>query len=137
MKHIKQAVAATLIATVLAGCASTSPNPSLTPYQPGDESASCSGLNVALTTAKQQEQQAEHDKNTTTGLNVLYGITGAFILFPWFFIDPSNGHQVDITNAQARIARLNGLIGEKCNAPHAAPAETTSTLLTPASGEGE
>lgn len=120
MKVIKQAVAATLIATVLAGCASTTPNPSLTPYQPGDEQASCSALNVALNTTKQQEQKAEHDKSTTTGLNVLYGITGVFVIFPWFFIDNSNGNQIDVTNAQARIARLNGLIGEKCAAPAAA-----------------
>ncbi|MDK6547941.1 hypothetical protein QP375_25990, partial [Escherichia coli] len=115
---MKKLIAVALSASILAGCAHTDANPSITEFQPGDNEASCAVLHSSITTAQRQADDAHSAHNWQVGTNIFDGIAGAFVLVPWFFIDVGTGNSTDEKNAKNRVAHLRTLLAQKhCDEP--------------------
>ena len=100
-----------LLFLLLPGCAGRTPNP-VAMYQPGDNTLSCEGLRIQMGYC--QEQIATLlPKSDKTGQNVFLGIAGAFLLFPWFFMDFSDADRVEVEAWRARNNYLTSLFVDK------------------------
>lgn len=103
-----------LVALIISGCAENHQNPNITTYQPGDEQSSCEVIQSNIQIAKNQLAQAQHGGNMQTGRNIVAGAAGIFTLgLAWLAIDTGDGHNIDATNAQSRIDRLNTIAATK------------------------
>lgn len=104
-------VLALALTVTLAGCAGRAANPVLT-QQYGDASKSCAALeqDMAFVQSEIQRFVPQTDK---TGKNVALGVTGAFLLVPWFFMDFSHAEQMEVDALRQRYNRLAILASEK------------------------
>lgn len=102
----------TLATMVLSACMQTQPNP-IPLSQTGDENKSCAILLSEMQETTKLKDEAHSARNRQIGINVVLGIAGAVILVPWFFIDTSNAHTVDMNAAENRFNRLNALGTDK------------------------
>lgn len=109
---MKQAIAAIITLAILSGCATTKPNPVVL-SQTGDETKTCIRLSHEMDENRAIITGTETASNVQTRRNVIYGITGAFILIPWFFMDLGNAPTVERQAAQSRIDRLQSIYNEK------------------------
>ena len=85
---------------VLSGCAGSAPNAVLS-YQPGDEKRSCTSLKAEI------------------GQNVALGITGIFLIVPWFFMDVKGKEAVELSALRHRNRNLRQFAAnkEECTVP--------------------
>ncbi len=96
------------------GCASRSPNP-IPVAQVGDETKTCDAITNEMQQMVDAKLIAEGDGNTQVGKNVALGITGVFLIVPWFFMDLGNASTVEQRAAQARFQRLQQMaVDKKC-----------------------
>jgi hypothetical protein len=112
---MKKIVALLLIASIsLMGCASKTPNP-IPIAQVGDETKSCDAIANEMQQMNDTKLMAEGDGDSQVGKNVALGITGIFLIVPWFFMDLGNAATVEQKAAQARYQRLQQMaIDKKC-----------------------
>ena len=113
------------------GCASRSPNP-IPVAQVGDETKTCDAITNEMQQMVDAKLIAEGDGNTQVGKNVALGITGVFLIVPWFFMDLGNASTVEQRAAQARFQRLQQMaVDKKCpNVPimkQDTPVDTTNS----------
>lgn len=116
------------------GCASRSPNP-IPVAQVGDETKTCDAITNEMQQMVDAKLIAEGDGNTQVGKNVALGITGVFLIVPWFFMDLGNASTVEQRAAQARFQRLQQMaVDKKCpNVPimkQDAPIDATNDSQT-------
>lgn len=109
---MKKIITSIVITAFLTGCMQTKPNP-IPLSQTGDETKSCQSILHEMQEAKKLQSEAHSDRNTQIGTNVVLGVTGLLILVPWFFIDTSNAHTVDMNAAENRFNRLYSMAIEK------------------------
>lgn len=109
---MKKIITSIALATFLSACMQTKPNP-IPLSQTGDETKSCQMILTEMQEAKKIQESAHSDRNTQIGTNVALGVTGALLLVPWFFIDTSNAHTVDMNAAESRFNRLYAMATEK------------------------
>ncbi|MSO74768.1 MAG: hypothetical protein EXQ99_06435 [Alphaproteobacteria bacterium] len=84
----------------MTGCGGRSAN--LVPhYQPGDEKRSCEGLRSEIATNEVEIAKLLPDEDAT-GKNVALGVTGAFLLVPWFFMDFKDAEYTEIQALRRR-----------------------------------
>jgi len=104
-----------LIASIsFMGCASKTPNP-IPIAQVGDETKSCDAIANEMQQMNDTKLMAEGDGDSQVGKNVALGITGIFLIVPWFFMDLGNAATVEQKAAQARYQRLQQMaIDKKC-----------------------
>lgn len=96
------------------GCASRSPNP-IPVAQVGDDTKTCDAITNEMQQMVDAKLIAEGDGNTQVGKNVALGITGVFLIVPWFFMDLGNASTVEQRAAQARFQRLQQMaVDKKC-----------------------
>ena len=88
------------IALTVAGCGGKAPNP-LAKYQPGDEKRSCAGLKSEIATNEAEIARMVPGEDAT-GKNVVLGVTGVFLIVPWFFMDFKDGEAVEIQALRRR-----------------------------------
>jgi hypothetical protein len=138
---MKKVLAVLLIASIIsAGCAHTTANPVLL-AQPGDDNKSCDAITNEMQQMVQARATAEQDRNNQIAGNVALGITGIFLIVPWFFMDTGNAATVEERAAQARYQRLNQMaIDKKCPATPLQPiasviSDQKSATLSTASPE--
>ena len=115
IEEYEKIVALILIASVsVMGCASRSPNP-IPIAQVGDDTKSCDAITNEMQQMLDAKLIAEGDGNTQVGKNVALGVTGIFLIVPWFFMDLGNASTVEQKAAQARFQRLQQMaIDKKC-----------------------
>lgn len=109
---MKKLLTAALMASVLSACMQTKPNP-IPLSQSGDETKSCSILYSEIQETTKIKEDAHSARSRQIGANVALGVTGALLIIPWFFIDTSNAHTVDMNAAESRFNRLNALGNDK------------------------
>lgn len=114
---MKKVIAVVLSVVILNGCATTTPNP-VPLAQTGDENKNCALLFQEISDARARVAAAEQAGSVQTRKNAIYGVTGALILVPWFFMNLSNAHDVEKKAAEDRLNRLEVLrANRKCGAP--------------------
>lgn len=117
MRIISATVAVSLI---VAGCAGRTANP-VAEYRMGDETRSCESIKVELSQIEADIARLvpETDK---TGKNVALGVTGVFLIVPFFFMDLSDAEKAEVEAYRRRYNRLTQIGVEKgCTAPPAPP----------------
>ena len=114
------------------GCASRSPNP-IPVAQVGDDTKTCDAITNEMQQMVDAKLIAEGDGNTQVGKNVALGITGVFLIVPWFFMDLGNASTVEQRAAQARFQRLQQMaVDKKCpNVPIMKPDAPIDTANDP------
>ena len=114
------------------GCASRSPNP-IPVAQVGDDTKTCDAITNEMQQMVDAKLIAEGDGNTQVGKNVALGITGVFLIVPWFFMDLGNASTVEQRAAQARFQRLQQMaVDKKCpNVPIMKPDVPIDTANDP------
>ena len=112
---MKKIIALILVFSIsFMGCASRSPNP-IPVAQVGDDTKTCDAITNEMQQMVDAKLIAEGDGNTQVGKNVALGITGVFLIVPWFFMDLGNASTVEQRAAQARFQRLQQMaIDKKC-----------------------
>ena len=129
---MKKIIALILVFSIsFMGCASRSPNP-IPVAQVGDETKTCDAITNEMQQMVDAKLIAEGDGNTQVGKNVALGITGVFLIVPWFFMDLGNASTVEQRAAQARFQRLQQMaVDKKCpNVPimkQDTPVDTTNS----------
>lgn len=109
---MKKLLTSLLITCFLTACMQTKPNP-IPLSQSGDDGKSCSSILHEMQEAKKIQEDSHSSRNTQIGTNVALGITGMLLIVPWFFIDTSNAHTVDMNAAESRFNRLYSMANEK------------------------
>ena len=113
---MRKLIAVTLAVAILSGCATTQSNP-IPIAQTGDENKTCALLFQEIGDARARVVAADQAGTVQTRKNVIYGVTGFFILVPWFFMDLGNAPDLEKKAAHDRLARLEVLrSGKKCGA---------------------
>ena len=103
---------------VLSGCAGSAPNAVLS-YQPGDEKRSCTSLKAEIASNEAQMIHLASEKDSTIGKNVAVGITGIFLIVPWFFMDVKGKEAVELSALRHRNRNLRQFAAnkEECTVP--------------------
>lgn len=109
---MKKLIVTIALSTFLTACMQTKSNP-IPLSQNGDDTKSCSAILHEMQEAKKAQESAKNERSSQIGANAALGVAGAFLLVPWFFIDTSNAHSVDMNAAEARFNRLYSIAYEK------------------------
>lgn len=128
----KALVAILSVAIINVGCVTSTPNP-VPLAQVGDETKTCDAITNEMQQMRNQQLQAQGDRNSQVGGNVALGVLGAFFIVPLFFMDTGNAHTVEERAAIARYERLQQMgIDRKCPAtpPYKAPSNTAASPST-------
>ena len=100
------------ISIVLSGCASTPANP-VPIAQVGDDTKTCDAIVNEMQQMITAQEKAAGDRNTQIGTNAALGITGIFLIVPWFFMDLGSTATVEQKAAAARYQRLQQMAFDK------------------------
>jgi hypothetical protein len=112
----KKLMAPILITAMLSGCVHTTPMP-VPLSQNGDDVLSCKTITKQMDDMTKVAKDAEKAGNAQVATNLISGVTGVFIIFPWFLIDTSDAHAVDAKAANQRHDHLRDLADAKnCSA---------------------
>ena len=114
--RIFRSIAPVFLALFVVACGGKSANPVVS-YQPGDEKRSCEGLKseIALNEAEIAKLVPYDD---ATGKNVALGVTGFFLIIPWFFMDFKEGEAIEIQALRRRNQWLREVASDKdCSLP--------------------
>jgi hypothetical protein len=96
---------------LLISCAGRAANP-VAVHQYGDKRKSCKALEHEIAFIEQEIQRLI-PKTEKTGKNVALGITGFFLIVPWFFMDLSKAEQIEVNALRQRHNHLVILSEEK------------------------
>jgi len=108
----------------IAGCGGAAPNP-VARYEPGDEKKSCNALYAEMTDIDDEIVVKKRKKTDRDVWNIIWFVTGVFVIAPFFFIDAKGSFEVEIDALKARKRQLKVLFADKdCSPPHV-EAETT------------
>ena len=125
MNLLSKRISALSLAAIFAlqGCASTPANP-VPVAQVGDETKSCDAITNEMQEMITAQEMAQGDKNKQIGTNAALGVSGLFLIVPWFFMDLGGAATAEQKAAQARYKRLQQMkIDKKCpDIPATAPA---------------
>ncbi len=110
---MKRMVCVLLLGTITwTGCAGTDPNP-IAVYQPGDENKSCPALKAEIANIDKQITRKKAQKSKQESDNVLWFVTGWFLIVPWFFMDLKENEKPEIDALQQRKDALIVIAAEK------------------------
>ncbi len=108
----KCACSSMALALALSGCAGSAPNAVLS-YQPGDEKRSCTSLRAEIASNEAQMIELASEKDSTVGKNVLLGVTGVFLIVPFFFMDLKGKEAGELTALRHRNRNLRQFAADK------------------------
>lgn len=126
---MKRIIAAWLILSIaISGCASTPANP-VPVAQVGDDTKTCDAIVNEMQQMITAQDKAAADRNSQVGTNVALGVTGIFLIVPWFFMDLGATATVEQKAAAARFQRLQQMaVDKKCTGvPVMKPDEPSKT----------
>ena len=87
------------------------PNPVMI-HQYGDDGRSCQALEREMLFIEDEIQRLIPQTNKT-GANIVLGVTGFFLIVPWFFMDLSKAEQIEIDAYRRRLNQLLIIAGDK------------------------
>lgn len=101
----------TLLLLSVVACAGKTAQP-VSSYKVGDSEMDCNQLKAEMAhiDARVAELVPESEK---TGKNVALGVTGVFLIVPWFFMDFSDAEKVEIQSYKERYLSLEKLYSKK------------------------
>ncbi len=108
MKHFAQKSLCCSLALMIfiAGCGGHMANP-VERYSPGDENKSCNALKAETEQLDQEIVLKQQEIKKRDGLNIVYFVTGWFIIVPWFFMDVKGSQEVELDALRARKKALS------------------------------
>ena len=110
---MKRTVCVMLVVSIsLMSCAGNDPRP-IAAYLPGDDNKNCSALRAEIANIDKQIIRKESQRKKQEGENVLWFITGWFLIVPWFFMDLKENEKAEITALEARKDALLVLAAQK------------------------
>ncbi len=113
MKKYQAAIAIWLtVSLALAGCAHNTANP-VPVAQIGDETRGCQSIYQEIQQMQMLINTSESESGQQSAKNTVLGVTGVFLIVPWFFMDLGNAPKIERKAAQARLDRLYSLYAEK------------------------
>ncbi len=102
------------LASFLTACGGRKPDP-VAEYKVGDEALTCNGIRAEAAYIDMQVSKLIPEQKKA-GKNVVLGVTGYFLLVPWFFMDFSRAERIEIDAYQQRYLALQQLADKKgCN----------------------
>jgi len=90
---------------IVAGCAGQKANP-VRAYKSTDEGMNCSEIKAEMSYVESQIASLIPETEKT-GKNTVLGVTGWFLIVPWFFMDLSTSEQQEVKAFQARYMELD------------------------------
>jgi hypothetical protein len=96
---------------IIVGCGGRAANPIMI-SQYGDQRKSCEALEMEMSQTHQEISRILPDTEKT-GKNALLGITGVFLLVPFFFMDFSESEQIEVNAYRQRYNHLALIAMEK------------------------
>ncbi|MHC4264550.1 MAG: hypothetical protein ACYSUK_01300 [Planctomycetota bacterium] len=112
------------MSTIPMGCAGREANP-IPAYLPGDENLSCRTLAVEMAQI-QTDMDRLRPKTNKAGTNILWGIAGVLLIFPFFFMDFKDAEKIEYDALDRRRDHLMVLATEKNCDLHMINVETIS-----------
>jgi len=98
----------------LVACGGRDPDP-VPEYRVGDEKMTCPEIKLEMAHIDVQVNKLIPESKKT-GKNVVLGVTGWFLIVPWFFMDFSDAEKVEIKSYQERYLALEKLwVRAGCN----------------------
>lgn len=114
-KIAKNAISALMIASALSGCGGRTAQPVMI-SQFGDDRKSCRALEFEMSNELNEIQRLLPEKDKT-GQNVALGVTGLFLIVPWFFMDFKGAEATEYEAHRQRYNHLGSIAMDKgCNA---------------------
>lgn len=112
---MKKIIAVLLAVSIITtGCASTPANP-IPIAQVGDETKPCDAIINEMQQMITAQDKAAADRDRQIGTNAALGVTGIFLIVPWFFMDLGATASVEQKAAAARYQRLQQMaVDRKC-----------------------
>ncbi len=98
--HFSLKLLAVASVVLVSACGGKAPNP-VAQYQPGDEDRSCQGLKAEISN-NEVEVARLLPYEDATGKNVVLGVTGVFLIVPWFFMDFKEGEATELQALRRR-----------------------------------
>ncbi len=80
---------------------------------PGDENRSCEALQAEMVQNQQEIAEKKEKVGNKAVTNVILGVTGFFVIVPWFFMDLKGAEETEIEALQQRYKRLVVIATEK------------------------
>ncbi len=109
--NTKNITSCILICMLLVGCAGRTAAPVMV-HQYGDGKKDCETLKKEIDFTENEIFRLIPESEKT-GSNVALGVAGAFLIFPWFFMDFSEAEQIEINALRQRYNHLVILSEEK------------------------
>jgi hypothetical protein len=107
----KVILAAFAVCIGLTSCAGYTGNPIMV-SQMGDERRSCKALEIEIQNTQQQMQRLAPDTDKSAR-NVALGITGLFLIVPWFFMDFKDGEKTEYDAYRERYEHLTAIAADR------------------------
>lgn len=115
-QHISLKPLALAGVVLVSACGGKGPNP-VAQYLPGDEGRTCSGLKTEIS-SNEAEIARLVPYEDATGKNVALGVTGVFLIVPWFFMDFKEGEATELQALRRRNQWLREVASTKdCSIP--------------------
>ncbi len=110
-KKMQKLIVTVLLCFMLAGCGGRAAAPVMV-HQYGDGKKSCKALESDIAFIESEISRLI-PKTEKTGKNVALGVTGVFLIVPWFFMDFSKAEQIEVNALRQRYNHLVILADEK------------------------
>lgn len=109
---MKESICLLLVGSIFfAGCAGREAHP-ITSYIPGDEKKSCLVLSAEMAQIEAEIAKKLPHADKTAG-NILLGVTGWFLIIPWFFMDLKGADKIEVEAMQRRYNALSLFAADK------------------------
>ncbi len=82
-------------------------------YRPGDEKMRCEEIHAEQALIDLDIAAKKTKRGNTMATNIVLGITGFFVIFPWFFMDFKDAEGTEIEALEQRQDRLGLLAVEQ------------------------
>jgi|TARA_A100001388_G_scaffold261551_1_gene230504 hypothetical protein len=115
MPYIKRGpIVALFFLIFLYGCAGNAPKP-IAVVQSGDYQLNCDQLTSSVNSIASFGNQLSNDETDKWKRNIGLASAGAFLIVPYFFMDLTEGDNVEINAARARYIHLHRIaVSKKC-----------------------
>tara|TARA_B100001248_G_C27350000_1_gene440832 strand:+ start:629 stop:1114 length:486 start_codon:yes stop_codon:yes gene_type:complete len=106
---------ALLFLAFLYGCAGNAPKP-ISVVQSGDFQLNCDQLTSAVNNIASFGNELSNDETIKWKRNIGLASAGAFLIVPYFFMDLTEGDNIEINAARARYIHLHRIaVSKKCS----------------------